>query len=155
MSRTPATRDDWQTPPYIIDALGKFDLDPCAALGDPLRCATTFYTKPADGLSQTWTGRVWLNPPYGSECRKWMKKLGAHGDGIALIPPRLGSKWFHSDVLAHCTALFALEGRVAFINPDSGKPVTGNNADSILVAYGQQNVAAILSSGLKGRILYL
>jgi hypothetical protein len=32
--------DDWITPPGIIEALGPFDLDPCASVGQPWPCAT-------------------------------------------------------------------------------------------------------------------
>lgn len=30
--RTANTTDEWYTPRYIIDSLGKFDLDPCAPI---------------------------------------------------------------------------------------------------------------------------
>lgn len=152
-SRTEATHDNWQTPLHIIGALGAFDLDPCAATDDPTRCAPNYFTKAQNGLAQTWAGRVWLNPPYGADCKVWMRKLAKHGDGIALIPPRLGSKWFHDDVLPHCSGIYALRGRVSFIDPATGKPVKGNNADSVLIAYGDHNVAALTQSGLPGRLL--
>jgi len=28
-------KDEWLTPPYIIKALGEFDLDPCAPINRP------------------------------------------------------------------------------------------------------------------------
>lgn len=149
-SRTECTRDDWQTPLELVHALGRFDLDPCANCRAPTRVAAKGFTKDDDGLAQQWAGRVFLNPPYGTEPRVWLRKLAEHGNGIALIPPRVGARWFHREVFATADAILFLCGRLAFINPDTGKPVKGNNADSILVAYGQANVDALLTSGLEG-----
>ena len=84
-TRTEATRDNWQTPIHIVSCVGKFDLDPAANVFNPTRLAAQGYT--IDGLTKPWTGRVWLNPPYGAECRDWLQRLAEHGNGIALIPP--------------------------------------------------------------------
>lgn len=86
-SRTKNTKDDWQTPAYIVEALGKFDLDPCANAKNPARLACKGYTESDDDLMLPWSERVWMNPPYGRECRKWIARLILHGNGIALIPP--------------------------------------------------------------------
>jgi len=32
---THAATHDWITPQYVLDALGRFDLDPCASLTQP------------------------------------------------------------------------------------------------------------------------
>ena len=58
------TTDEWYTPKEIIDALGKFDLDPCAPVKPLWQTAETMYNKKHDGLTKEWAGRVWLNPPY-------------------------------------------------------------------------------------------
>ena len=151
-TRTEATRDDWQTPIALVRALGSFDLDPCANCLDPTRLAARGFTLADNGLAQTWVGRVWLNPPYGSEARDWINRLVAHGNGIALIPPRLGAKWFHEAVLDTFDGIFFHKGRIAFLDPGTGLPVKGNNADSIFVAYGEENVAALAASGLPGKL---
>ena len=71
--------DVWLTPKHIIDALGKFDLDPCAApLPRPWETASTSFIEADDGLSQEWFGRVWMNPPYGRDIGAWMKKMAEH-----------------------------------------------------------------------------
>lgn len=148
-TRTEETRDDWQTPKELVDALGEFELDPCANCQNPARLADCGYTIANNGLALPWHGRVWLNPPYGSEARLWLRKLAEHGNGIALIPPRVGSIWFHEEVFAKCDAILFKKGRIAFIGQD-GKPVAGNNADSIFVAFGANNVAALKASGIAG-----
>lgn len=147
-TRTEETRDDWQTPAHIVEALGDFDLDPCANSRNPFRLATAGY--PIGGLILPWHGRVWCNPPYGSDCRNWMRKLAEHGNGIALIPPRVGSHWFQEEVLSKCDAVLFLKGRVSFLDQNM-RPVSGNNADSVLVAFGEINAAILSVCGLAGK----
>lgn len=151
-SRTEETRDDWQTPAHIVHSLGQFDLDPCANALDPFRFAPAAFTEADDGLKQDWHGRVWCNPPYGAACRAWLAKLADHGNGIALVPPRLGAHWFHEVVLGTADAILFVRGRVAFINAATGKPVKGNNADSALIAWGEPNVEALECSGIDGKL---
>ncbi|MDR0672754.1 MAG: phage N-6-adenine-methyltransferase [Zoogloeaceae bacterium] len=57
----PATHD-WLTPPEILDALGEFDLDPCASEFQPWRTAKKQFTIRDNGLTREWEGRVWCNP---------------------------------------------------------------------------------------------
>src|SRR5690606_12697858 len=75
--RTGQYSDEWYTPPEIPQALGPFDLDPCAG---PMNHAARNIRKPECGLSMKWTGRVWLNPPY-SNVHDWLAKLIDHNDG--------------------------------------------------------------------------
>lgn len=153
-SRTAATRDDWQTPASILSALGRFDLDPCANSDNPTRCAAKGFTISDNGLFQEWKGRVWLNPPYGgvAPAKVWLMKLTQHGNGVALVPPRVGARWFHDVVLSTCDAILFLKGRVSFIDPVVQRPAKENNADSVLIAYGMENVVAFENCGLEGKL---
>lgn len=60
------------TPAKYIEAarlvLGAIDLDPasCAEANEIVQ-AKEFFGLRNDGLAQEWTGRVWLNPPYGRD----------------------------------------------------------------------------------------
>jgi hypothetical protein len=149
-------KDEWLTPPEIIDALGHFDLDPCAPVPEtrPWATAAHHYSVKDEGLSQPWHGRVWCNPPYGRETFNWLSKLADHGDGIALIFARTETQGFHTEIWEKADAVFFFKGRLRFYHV-TGKQGGTANAPSCLVAYGQNNVRALEHSGLRGRLVYL
>lgn len=73
--------DEWSTPEALFDALNKqfhFTLDACATQQNA-KCPR-YFTKSDDGLKQRWTGRVFMNPPYGREIRKWVRKAMKNHD---------------------------------------------------------------------------
>lgn len=77
------TTDEWYTPKEIIDALGKFDLDPCAPVKPLWQTAETMYNKNHERLTKDWVGRVWLNPPYSRPLiEQFVRKL--HNTAMAL-----------------------------------------------------------------------
>lgn len=129
-------KEEWLTPPDLVQLLGPFDLDPCAPVRRPWDTAAEHYTVLDDGLLQPWHGRVWLNPPYGAETGKWLAKLARHGNGVALIFARTETAMFHEHVWPRASALLFLRGRLSFFNVD-GTPGKGSaGAPSVLVAYG-------------------
>lgn len=135
----------WLTPLPLIQSLGKFDLDPCAAPNH--QTADRLIILPEDGLKATWSGRVWLNPPYGKEAAAWLEKLAQHGNGIALVFGRLETKWMQPYI---ANGFFQLRGRISFISSRDG--FKGNaGAPSILIPFGRKNIGAILTSDLEGR----
>jgi hypothetical protein len=66
--------NDWLTPPEIVKALGKFDLDPCAHPKQFYKTAKVMIAPPQDGLTAHWKGRIWLNPPYGASLKPWIRR---------------------------------------------------------------------------------
>ena len=61
--------NEWLTPPGLLAKLGDFDLDPCAHPDQFYQTASRMVCPPQDGLSEAWSGRVWLNPPYGQQLK--------------------------------------------------------------------------------------
>ncbi|EHK65949.1 bacteriophage DNA methylase [Achromobacter arsenitoxydans SY8] len=140
--------DEWLTPPGIVAALGTFDLDPCAPEVRPWSTAHQHYTVADNGLQQTWKGRVWCNPPFGREAVKWLRKMAAHGDGVALIPARTETAMFYECVWDAADAVLFIEGRPHFHYVDGTRAPFNSGAPICLVAYGLSNVAALERSGL-------
>ncbi len=106
--------DLWATPKAFFDkydAVHGFELDVCAN-NKNAKCKK-FYTVVEDGLEQEWTGVVWMNPPYGREIGKWVKKAfesvfvdKTAKKVVCLLPARTDTKWFHE---------FCTQGKIEFI----------------------------------------
>jgi len=150
-------KDEWLTPPYIISALGQFDLDPCAPSDSrrPWDTAKQHYCAEEDGLRKPWLGRVWCNPPYGLEATKWLERLADHGNGIALIFARTETAMFFDHVWAKADGLLFLRGRLHFHHVCGTRAAANAGAPSVLAAYGENNVLALERSNIPGICLRL
>lgn len=104
---------EWATPQDFFDRVearhGPFELDVCATSSNA-KCAR-FFTAQDDGLAQDWgRARCWMNPPYGREIGKWMRKAYeaslAGATVVCLVPSRTCSAWWHD---------FAMKGEVEFV----------------------------------------
>jgi hypothetical protein len=146
---------EWLTPPTIIEALGPFDLDPCAHPRQFYRTAKRMIAPPRDGLKARWDGKVWLNPPYGNQIDLWLRKLASHGCGIALVPSRTEvRRWFWPYVWESADAVLFVKGRLFFFKPDG--TTSGNSGHgSVLVAYGRSCLIRIRDSAIDGRFFEL
>lgn len=157
----------WLTPPPIVAALGgaeSFDLDPCAfpgwptaamgyTLHDPGEHAAAYEV--GDGLALPWFGRVWLNPPYGAEAARWLRKLGDHGRGVALIFARTETAAFHREVWERAHGLLFLEGRLHFHDRQGVRAEANAGAPSVLCAYGADDLERLAACGLAGALVPL
>jgi len=136
--------DTWFTPDDIFKKLEIcFDLDPCTQTYRPFDTAINVFCEDLgdDGLLLPWSGRVWLNPPYGRGIDAWLKKLQRHGDGIALVFSRTETTWAQQ-CLGLADAVNFLKGRISFIRADGSKSTNAANG-SMLLAFGAENVEAI------------
>jgi hypothetical protein len=129
----------WLTPKWLIDALGPFDLDPCAAPSPrPWATATKMNELPSDGLAMDWVGRVFLNPPYGKFVPIWLRRLANHGKGCALLFARTDTAWFHEGYRL-ADSVFLLEKRIRFCRQD-GSIASSAGTGSALFLFGEDDV---------------
>ena len=145
----------WLTPRWILDALGEFDLDPCAAPDPSLwPTAREHISPPRDGLAEPWpaTDFVWCNPPYNRQAGPWIARMADHGHGIALLFARTCTGWFADNVFNHpnASALLYLRGRVKFVRPDTFDAPDNGGAPSVLVGYGPVAAWRLRQCGLRG-----
>ena len=79
----------------------------------------------SDGLAQSWAGeRVWCNPPYGREQRRWIEKAHRREAEVAvlLLPARTDTvAW--QDWILPCAEVCFLRGRIRFVGAPSSVPI--------------------------------
>ncbi len=145
-SKTPLDqRDLWRTPPALFTSLNAefcFQLDAAAAPHNAL--CKRFITAEQNTLETPWAdylsipGYVWLNPPY-SDITPFVKKAAAESANqigtVMLVPADTSVGWFKEAIQTASEVRFITAGRLAFINPVTGKPVSGNNKGSMLIIW--------------------
>lgn len=145
-SKTPADqRDLWRTPPALFACLNAefcFQLDAAAAAHNAL--CRKFITAEQNTLETPWAdylsipGYVWLNPPY-SDITPFVKKAATESTNqigtVMLVPADTSVGWFKEAIQSASEVRFITAGRLAFINPVTGKPVSGNNKGSMLIIW--------------------
>lgn len=145
-SKTPLDqRDLWRTPPALfasLDAEFCLQLDAAAAPHNAL--CRKFITAEQNTLETPWAdylripGYVWLNPPY-SDITPFVKKAAAESANqigtVMLVPADTSVGWFKEAIQTASEVRFITAGRLAFINPVTGKPVSGNNKGSMLIIW--------------------
>lgn len=145
-SKTPLDqRDLWRTPPALfasLDAEFCFQLDAAAAPHNAL--CRKFITAEQNTLETPWAdylnvpGYVWLNPPY-SDITPFVKKAASESANqigtVMLVPADTSVGWFKEAIQTASEVRFITAGRLAFINPVTGKPVSGNNKGSMLIIW--------------------
>lgn len=109
---------EWETPQDFFEQLDvefHFDLDVCA-LPENAKCPR-YFTPEDDGLRQEWRGVCWMNPPYGREIGKWVKKAYESGlEGatvVCLVPARVDTRWWHDYCMKAAEVRF-VRGRLKF-----------------------------------------
>lgn len=132
-----------------MEALGEFDLDPCSPIGRPWDTAKKHYTVADEGLGKEWVGRVFCNPPYGTETKKWLNKCAEHGNAMGLVFARTETRMFFESVWDKADAIFFIKGRLSFFNVQGEKGGTAG-APSVLIAYGKENADYLRDIQLNG-----
>jgi len=84
----------------IADALGGFDMDVASGCEEkPI--ADTCLTPKDDGLSHSWIGKIFLNPPFSEKLRWYRKAVNEVNAGnadtvVALAPVDTSTQWFQN-----------------------------------------------------------
>ena len=113
--------NDLSTPENLYNELNKrfkFTLDPCC--NDENAKCTRHFTSKENGLIQDWSKDiVFMNPPYGREIGKWIKK--AYDESrkgavvVCLIPARTDTSYWHDYIFGKAKIEF-IRGRLKFGN---------------------------------------
>jgi hypothetical protein len=142
---------NWISPQWILDTLGPYDLDPCAADPRPWDCAETNWT--SGGLEREWFGRVYCNPVFDRrEVGKWGARMAAHNNGTLLIHARTEAAWFEP-IWQHASAILFLADRLHFHYPDGSRAAANSGAPACLVAFGQYDADRLAASGIPGTLV--
>ena len=124
--------DEWYTPPAIVEAcrtaMFGIDLDPAShEVANNCVKADRYFTAEDDGLSQTWKGRVFLNPPYSRQAGKaaFIAKLAESFDAGAVTAATVvlsydfSASWFEP-LRGRYAAICLCRGRVQFYKETPG-----------------------------------
>lgn len=136
---------DWETPAFLFQKLNEefnFTCDVCAVESNA-KC-DEFYTPEIDGLSQNWHGTIWMNPPYGREVSKWVKKAHEQSQQgcvcVCLLPVRSDTRWWH-DYVMNASEVRLLSKRLSFEGSNNKAPFP-----VAIVVFDRKRTCPILAS---------
>lgn len=151
---------EWYTPPMIVDrarrCLGGIDLDPASnATAQQWINAAAYYTADDNGLTQSWAGRVWLNPPF-DDTAAWVDQIDAEymsgqvTAAILLVNSAPGYNWWED--LWRRRPVCMLRERLCFV-PSIGEPAGQAKKGQTIAYYGPDIDRFIEAFGDIGRII--
>ncbi|USL87138.1 methylase [Staphylococcus phage Sazerac] len=144
--------NEWNTPDdlfYKLNDIYKFTLDPCST-HENAKCYKHF-TIEENGLEQDWSGNiVFMNPPYGRDIKKWIKKAYTESlkdaKVVCLIPARTDTVYWHDYIFGKAAHIHFLKGRLKFSNSKDSAPFPsaivvydkkiGGNSNASLFSWG-------------------
>ena len=157
-------RDDWRTPPEVIDVVreafrGSIDLDPCGNRYSLVGAKKQLLlSKGEDGLVTEWKGRTFVNPPFSSG-KLWLAKAASspRAETILLMPARVDTKAFHEHgVKADAVAFW--KGRITFVGAPASAPFPvmflywGAEPNLFVGAFSRHAAIYTLTLGVSSRI---
>lgn len=149
---------EWYTPVRYIESarlvMGSIDLDPASCEeANKIVKASKYYSIEDDGLSQSWAGNIWLNPPF-SQVSKFIDKLldSDINQAIVLVNNATETGWF-KQIATHASAIVFHTGRLRFMKPDhiESAPMQGqcfiylgNRPEAFLSGFNQYGWGTLL-----------
>lgn len=120
--------NEWYTPGYIVDTArramgGHINIDPASCeTANQVVMAQRYYDADVDGLQKTWTGNVFLNPPYGrglieTFVDKLLAERANFSQAIVLVNNATDTKWWQR-LAQESNSVCFLAGRVKFLGQD-------------------------------------
>lgn len=138
--------DILQTPQYVWQPLGPFDLDPCSGEFTKIGKINWWDGRGENGLEKDWLGFVWCNPPF-SQKELWIEKMLQHNNGILILPERGSAPWF-GKLAQKVGSYFVMGKKINFIGGQSS-----NNIGSILFPFGAEAARRIINTNLPGHLV--
>lgn len=162
----PAATQEHYTPGWLAALIaeafgGGIDLDPCGAPGAAVEATTVVWTEEharsrraplppgvvvGDGLTHRWTGRTFVNPPYGTgPLNRWIPKAresaqdGAH---VAMLLPSATSRQAWQAHVPAARLVCFISGRLRFGGLD-----TGAGFSSAIVLWTNNDAIALRFAG--------
>jgi ParB family chromosome partitioning protein len=145
-------QNEWYTPPEFIESArqvfgGGIDCDPASCeIANKTVKALVYFSKEDDGLSQTWRGNVWMNPPYAqpliSEFADAVSDKFESGEidsAIVLVNNATETAWFQRMTEAASAICFP-KARIKFMDPQGNR--TGAPLQGQAIIYMGGNVEA-------------
>ena len=123
-----SARQDWTTPRWLFDRLHAefgFTLDAAATPENAL--CPRYWTRAEDALQQTWTGDVFVNPPYSRTVGGWVHRGfemaydGAADLVVMLLASRTETEWFQSCAMRGAEIRF-IKGRLHYGGSKNAAP---------------------------------
>jgi len=138
-------KDNWQTPPDLVagldQAVGGFDLDPCAHPQTDIGSENYCIERGEDGLVEDWHGRVFVNPPFSYKS-DWLEKAtnevasGRVETAVVLTPDSTDTKsWWHEYIAPEAEYICFCEGRVSYY--DSGERAGSPTFGTAISVFGR------------------
>ena len=130
---------DWETPQWFFNKLNKefkFTLDPCCT--KKTKKCDIYFTRRQDGLQQDWGNHVvFMNPPYGREISKWIKKAYEESRKKAIVVCLVAARTETNGWWDYCR-----KGRIRFIR--GRLKFKGKNKKGKLVNYDATFPSAVI-----------
>ena len=113
---------EYSTPWEIVEPLKKefgIEFDICASKEN--NKSLLYFNKKDDCLTKDWSkinGNIWMNPPWGKEMQKFVRKaLEESKKGktiVCLLPVRSNTKWWHETIIDTKAEVRFLRGEIKF-----------------------------------------
>lgn len=137
-------KDGYLTPAHIyshLNSIFAFTHDAACTRGNMLSPDGFCFDEGRDGLTDSWEGcRVFCNPPF-SDKASWMSKAHEEVSSgrcpvcIMVLPTNSMAQTFWHKYVYGKYHYEILDGRAAFINPDTMKPDTNNTSGTTIIYF--------------------